>query len=93
MTAPRRHRGRPVPSKTVDLEIRVTPALRASLEARAEAGGLTLSDVCRALLEGDQGTEALYLATWRSGYRAGVREASARIDTLGREVPWPEVER
>ena len=55
------------------------------------AARLTLSDLCRARLgstgEDDGALRAAYLA----GYRAGVREAGARVEALGREAPGPEV--
>lgn len=90
-TAPKRRPGRPTtPASTHHeerVEVRLTPALRASLEADAAAARLTLSDLCRARLgatgEDDGALRSAYLA----GYRAGVREAAARVEALGREAP------
>lgn len=172
MTAPKRGRGRPTtPSSThhsESVEVRLTPALRASLEADAAAARLTLSDLCRARLGATGEDEAAartvdaierirgaaeanerhldelqeqwhfamlrhdaptcaYLtsqqdftravgkayrvalswldeanvydadgalrAAYLAGYRAGVREAGARVEALGREAPGPEVVR
>ena len=80
MTATKRGRGRPTtPASThhsESVEVRLTPALRASLEADAAAARLTLSDLCRARLASD--IRAAYL----SGYQAAVREAMGRLGAM-----------
>lgn len=94
MTAPKRRPGRPpTPSSahhSESVEVRLTPALRASLEAAAAAARLTLSDLCRARL-GATGEDGALRAAFSSGWRACAREAAARAEALGREVPVPEV--
>ena len=63
------------------VEVRLTPALRASLEADAAAARLTLSDLCRARLGSTGGTSDIR-AAYLSGYQAAVREAMGRLGAM-----------
>ena len=85
MTTTKRRPGRPpTPAGThhsESVEVRLTPALRASLEADAAAARLTLSDLCRARLGSTGGTSDIR-AAYLSGYQAAVREAMGRLGAM-----------
>lgn len=88
MTTTKRRPGRPPTPASAhhseSVEVRLTPALRASLEADAAAARLTLSDLCRARL-GATGEDGALRTAYLAGYRAGVREACARVEALSQE--------
>ena len=85
-TAPKRGRGRPRLPPTVRIDLHVPRALGEALAAAATARRTTVTEVCRERLEAADGEDARRSA-YLAGYRAGVREAAARVEALGREAP------
>lgn len=79
-----KRRGRPPadgePSRRLD--VRISAALLAAVEAAAKRAGQDVSAYTRGALEQRMGAQEAELAAWREGREAGRREAIAAVQAL-----------